>query len=55
MVQDAKQDVAEANLAMNNAIAEFKLESAELITANEKKSLNSKTKLPEKMLRTKPN
>lgn len=45
VVQDAKQNVAEANLELNKAIEEFKVESAELIVANEKKIAEFKDKI----------
>jgi len=36
-IQEAQQNVAEANQALKDAIEQFKKESAEAITANEKK------------------
>ena len=44
-VQEAKQNVAEANQVLNNAIEEFKKESAEIITANEKRIAEIKVKI----------
>lgn len=44
-VQDARQDVAEANLALNNAIEEFKIKSADAIAENEKNIADFKVKI----------
>lgn len=45
MVEDAKQNVAEANLDLNNAIEKFKIVTAERISANEKKIAEFKDKI----------
>lgn len=45
IIQDAQQNVAEANLALQVAIEQFKKESEEKIAANEKTSLQSKQKI----------
>lgn len=47
MIQDAKEDVAEANMAMASAIEQFKEESAKLIAANEKSIAEFKRKSAE--------
>jgi hypothetical protein len=45
MIQDAKQNVAEANLDLNNAIEKFKIVTVERISANEKKIAEFKDKI----------
>lgn len=47
IVQDAKKNVAEANLALNDAIKQFKEESKEIITANEKRIVEIKVIIAE--------
>ena len=47
MVEDAKENVAEANLALNSAIEQFKEESAEAIAKNEDRIASFKIKIAE--------
>lgn len=52
-VHDAKQNVVEANQALNNAIEEFKKESEEIFAANEKRIAEFKVKIAEEKLENK--
>lgn len=50
MIQDAKQNMAEAKQALNTAIEQFRGESAEIISANEKRIAQFKVKIAEENL-----
>lgn len=47
MVEDAKENVTEANIALNNAIQDFREEAAEVIKKNEERIASFKIKITE--------